>query len=103
MSATVVHVYESKREQRGILPKPDTTARIDADSTKTSTAEVIGSEITNAKKPLKLSGFQNWRKGWDSNPRYGKTVNQISSLAHSTTLPPFRIMWSSFDEAAIIA
>lgn len=33
--------------------------------------------------------FDSWRKGWDSNPRYGRTVNQISSLAHSTTLPPF--------------
>ncbi len=31
-----------------------------------------------------------WRRGWDSNPRYGRTVNQISSLAHSTTLPPLR-------------
>ena len=27
---------------------------------------------------------------WVSNPRYGETVNQISSLAHSTTLPPLR-------------
>ena len=32
-----------------------------------------------------------WRKRWDSNPRYGETVNQISSLAHSTTLPPFLV------------
>ena len=31
-----------------------------------------------------------WWRGWDSNPRYGETVNQISSLAHSTTLPPLR-------------
>src|SRR5690606_41582701 len=31
-----------------------------------------------------------WRKGWDSNPRYGLTVHRISSPAHSTTLPPFR-------------
>jgi hypothetical protein len=30
-----------------------------------------------------------WRKGWDSNPRYGITVHRISSPAHSTTLPPF--------------
>jgi hypothetical protein len=32
-----------------------------------------------------------WRRGWDSNPRYGRTVNQISSLAHSTTLPPLLV------------
>src|SRR5690606_16103675 len=31
-----------------------------------------------------------WRKGRDSNPRYGKPVYRISSPAHSTTLPPFR-------------
>jgi hypothetical protein len=31
-----------------------------------------------------------WRRGWDSNPRYGKTVNRISNPAHSTTLPPLR-------------
>src|SRR5215468_4196573 len=30
-----------------------------------------------------------WRKGWDSNPRYGITVYRISSPAHSTSLPPF--------------
>src|SRR4030095_5091575 len=27
---------------------------------------------------------------WDSNPRYSKGVNRISSPAHSTTLPPLR-------------
>ena len=57
-----------------------------------------------------------WRKGWDSNPRYGITVYRISSPAHSTTLPPFRLFeiglpeapvfaspsWSSFGEAKII-
>ena len=32
-----------------------------------------------------------WRKGRDLNPRYGVTVYRISSPAHSTTLPPFRI------------
>jgi hypothetical protein len=32
-----------------------------------------------------------WRRGWDSNPRYGITVNRISNPAHSTTLPPLRI------------
>jgi membrane-bound lytic murein transglycosylase F len=31
-----------------------------------------------------------WRRGWDSNPRYGKTVRLISSQVHSTTLPPLR-------------
>lgn len=47
-----------------------------------------------------------WRKGRDSNPRYGITVNRISSPAHSTSLPPFReddvySVWSV--ELAIIA
>ena len=36
------------------------------------------------------AGRNDWWRGWDSNPRYGETVNQISSLAHSTTLPPLR-------------
>ena len=31
-----------------------------------------------------------WRRGWDSNPRYSRGVNRISSPAHSTTLPPLR-------------
>ena len=31
-----------------------------------------------------------WRRGWDSNPRYGKTVHRISNPAHSTTLPPLQ-------------
>ena len=31
-----------------------------------------------------------WRRGWDSNPRYGNTVNRISNPAHSTTLPPLQ-------------
>ena len=29
-----------------------------------------------------------WRRGWDSNPRYGRTVHLISSQAHSTSLAP---------------
>ena len=29
-----------------------------------------------------------WRRGWDSNPRYGRTVHLISNQAHSTTLAP---------------
>ena len=29
-----------------------------------------------------------WRRGWDSNPRYGETAHLISSQAHSTTLAP---------------
>src|SRR5204863_7772000 len=41
---------------------------------------------TSARLPATLT----WWRGWDSNPRYGETVNQISSLAHSTTLPPLR-------------
>lgn len=42
-------------------------------------------------KPLDPSGsrgFVFWRRGWDSNPRYGETVRLISSQVHSTTLPP---------------
>src|SRR3990167_7504188 len=31
-----------------------------------------------------------WRRGRDSNPRYGVTVRLISSQVHSTTLPPLR-------------
>ena len=33
-----------------------------------------------------------WRRGWDSNPRYGRTVHLISNQAHSTTLAPLH--WS---------
>ena len=29
-----------------------------------------------------------WRRGGDSNSRYRQAVQQISSLPHSTTLPP---------------
>lgn len=37
-----------------------------------------------------------WRRGWDSNPRYGKTVRLISSQVHSTTLPPLRLPFRVF-------
>lgn len=46
---------------------------------------------TQNEKPLDPSGsrgFVFWRRGWDSNPRYGETVRLISSQVHSTTLPP---------------
>src|SRR6185437_13967968 len=43
----------------------------------------------NGEGPEALLHF--WRRGWDSNPRYGKTVNRISNPAHSTTLPPLRL------------
>jgi hypothetical protein len=46
---------------------------------------------TRATVPAVPSFISNWRKGWDSNPRYGITVHRISSPAHSTTLPPFRL------------
>ena len=36
-----------------------------------------------------------WRKGRDSNPRYGRAVYRISSPAHSTSLPPFRTIHST--------
>ncbi len=42
-------------------------------------------------RPPKQTGRKGpfvWRRGWDSNPRYGKTVHRISNPAHSTTLPP---------------
>lgn len=38
--------------------------------------------------PFGSRGFVFWRRGWDSNPRYGETVRLISSQVHSTTLPP---------------
>ena len=44
-----------------------------------------------------------WRKGRDLNPRYGVTVYRISSPAHSTTLPPFRILNYKQVELIIIA
>src|SRR5690606_35374921 len=40
---------------------------------------------------IRCKGFTNWRRGWDSNPRYGITVRLISSQVHSTTLPPLRV------------
>src|ERR1700744_5109215 len=43
----------------------------------------------NGRKSVRYTS--NWRRGWDSNPRYGKTVNRISNPAHSTTLPPLRL------------
>ena len=43
---------------------------------------------TQGEKPL--AAILYWRKGWDSNPRYGITVYRISSPAHSTSLPPFQ-------------
>ena len=36
--------------------------------------------------------IHNWRRGRDSNPRYGVTVRLISSQVHSTTLPPLRLL-----------
>jgi hypothetical protein len=35
-----------------------------------------------------------WRRGRDSNPRYGDTVRLISSQVHSTTLPPLQVLRS---------
>ena len=42
----------------------------------------------NQKRGHKGPVFDFWRRGWDSNPRYGRTVHLISSQAHSTTLAP---------------
>ena len=54
----------------------------------------MGSNSTNlevTKKPPFRGGlFCYWRRGWDSNPRYGRTVHLISNQAHSTTLAPLR-------------
>ena len=60
---------------------------------------------TDAKNPQtkESTGSKNWRKGWDLNPRYGITVYRISSPAHSTTLPPFRILNYRQVELIIIA
>jgi hypothetical protein len=33
---------------------------------------------------------ESWRKGRDSNPRYGISVCRLSRAVHSTTLPPFQ-------------
>ena len=49
------------------------------------------SKTKNPKRRSSGSLGINWRKGWDSNPRYGITVYRISSPAHSTSLPPFRV------------
>ena len=38
-----------------------------------------------------------WRRGWDSNPRYGETVRLISSQVHSTTLPPLHKLCDSVE------
>src|SRR6185312_15153379 len=43
----------------------------------------------NKKRP-QGAFFCFWRRGCDSNPRYGNTVNRISNPAHSTTLPPLQ-------------
>jgi hypothetical protein len=54
-----------------------------------------GSEVLNhTRQENKMAPqgghFIFWRRGWDSNPRYGRTVHLISSQAHSTTLAPLR-------------
>ena len=52
-----------------------------------------GSEVLNhTRQENKMAPqggpFIFWRRVWDSNPRYGRTVHLISSQAHSTTLAP---------------
>jgi hypothetical protein len=57
------------------------------------------SQAPQNKNPASLSTcgvFKFWRRGWDSNPRYGKTVRLISSQVHSTTLPPLRLPFRTF-------
>jgi hypothetical protein len=39
------------------------------------------------KRP-RMGPFTFWRRGGDSNPRYGRTAHLISNQAHSTTLAP---------------
>jgi hypothetical protein len=71
----------------------------------------IESHIAKSPAEFLLRGFsESWRRGWDSNPRYGETVRLISSQVHSTTLPPLRDTafllplryWSATGEAKII-
>ena len=47
--------------------------------------------LQKCKRPQEGADCISWRRGWDSNPRYGKTVHRISNPAHSTTLPPLRM------------
>src|SRR5690606_8798357 len=42
-----------------------------------------------------------WRKGWDSNPRYGFAVYALSRRAPSTARPPFR--WSPRRRSGLVA
>ena len=48
------------------------------------------SQEPKAKNPARGGALDNWRSGWDSNPRY-LAVRLISSQVHSTTLPPLLI------------
>jgi hypothetical protein len=54
--------------------------------TGSSSSAALGrkTEMGPARGPISVF----WRRGWDSNPRYGRTVHLISSQAHSTTLAP---------------
>ena len=52
--------------------------------------------------PLRADGFIfYWRRRGDSNPRYRGPVYQISSLAHSTTLPPLQV-WAFARSASVL-
>ena len=42
-----------------------------------------------ANATTRIATLEEWRRGWDSNPRY-LAVRLISSQVHSTTLPPLR-------------
>ncbi len=58
---------------------------VNPDDLRTPHIRFVGSNPTCANIAI-----TDWRRGWDSNPRYGETVNRISNPAHSTTLPPLR-------------
>ena len=45
------------------------------------------------KKKTHSGLFLVWRRGWDSNPRYGKTVHLISNQALSTTQTPLQSVY----------
>ena len=49
---------------------------------------------TEKQKAPTRGALRNWRRGWDSNPRYGRTVHLISNQALSTTQTPLQIFLS---------
>ncbi len=48
-----------------------------------------------------MGSFAKWRRRGDSNPRTERAGQQISSLPHSTTLPPLRIHFCRADNGSV--